>query len=51
VHELRDRDLVCWCAPDPCHGDLLLRLANAAESHLPLTSQPAGGASPHAPGS
>jgi hypothetical protein len=51
VHELRDRDLVCWCAPEPCHGDLLLRLANAAESHLPLTSQPAGGASPHAPGS
>lgn len=28
VHELRDRDLVCWCAPLPCHGDVLLRLAN-----------------------
>jgi hypothetical protein len=29
VHELRGRDPVCWCAPDlPCHGDLLLRLAN-----------------------
>jgi hypothetical protein len=29
IHELRGKDLVCWCKPDPCHGDLLLRLANA----------------------
>jgi hypothetical protein len=28
IHELLGRDLVCWCAPEPCHGDLLLRLAN-----------------------
>jgi hypothetical protein len=28
VDELRGRDLVCWCAPEPCHGDVLLRLAN-----------------------
>ena len=27
--ELRGRDLVCHCAPLPCHGDVLLRLANA----------------------
>lgn len=27
--ELRGRDLVCWCAPEACHGDVLLRLANA----------------------
>jgi hypothetical protein len=27
--ELRGRDLYCWCAPKPCHGDVLLRLANA----------------------
>ena len=27
--ELRGRDLVCFCAPLPCHGDLLRRLANA----------------------
>jgi len=32
IHELRGRDLVCWCAPDPCHGDVLLRLANATGS-------------------
>ena len=27
--ELRRRDLVCFCAPAPCHGDVLLELANA----------------------
>ena len=29
LHELRGRDLCCWCAPLPCHGDVLIRLANA----------------------
>jgi hypothetical protein len=29
LDELRGRDLVCFCAPAACHGDLLLRLANA----------------------
>jgi hypothetical protein len=26
--ELRGKDLICWCAPAPCHADLLLELAN-----------------------
>lgn len=26
--ELRGKDLKCWCAPLPCHGDVLLRIAN-----------------------
>lgn len=26
---LRNRNLVCFCAPRPCHGDLLLWLAHA----------------------
>jgi hypothetical protein len=26
--ELRGKDLVCWCAPEPCHGDVLVELAN-----------------------
>lgn len=26
--ELRGKSLVCWCAPLPCHADVLLRLAN-----------------------
>ena len=25
---LRGKDLVCWCAPLPCHADVLLRMAN-----------------------
>lgn len=28
LEKLRGRDLVCWCAPLACHGDVLLRLAN-----------------------
>ncbi|RDI48247.1 DUF4326 domain-containing protein [Nocardia mexicana] len=33
LHELRGRDLACWCAPgDPCHGDVLLELANPGRS-------------------
>lgn len=27
--ELRGKDLVCWCAPAACHGDVLSELANA----------------------
>ena len=27
--ELRGKDLVCWCAPLPCHADVLLEVANA----------------------
>jgi hypothetical protein len=28
-HELRGKNLACWCALDrPCHADVLLRLAN-----------------------
>lgn len=27
-NELCGRDLVCWCWPKPCHGDVLLRIAN-----------------------
>ena len=26
--ELRGKDLVCFCAPAACHGDILLRIAN-----------------------
>lgn len=27
--ELRGKSLICYCAPEACHGDVLLRLANA----------------------
>lgn len=29
LNELRGMDLLCFCAPAACHGDLLLQLANA----------------------
>lgn len=25
---LRGKDLACWCSPLPCHGDVLLEIAN-----------------------
>lgn len=28
LEELRGKTLGCWCSPKPCHGDVLLRLAN-----------------------
>ena len=29
LDELQGKDLVCWCAPLPCHADILLEMANA----------------------
>jgi hypothetical protein len=29
---LAGKDLVCWCAPARCHGDVLVRLANKPPS-------------------
>ena len=29
IHELKGKDLVCWCAPLPCHANTLLKRANA----------------------
>jgi hypothetical protein len=28
LHELHSKDLVCWCAPERCHADVLIELAN-----------------------
>lgn len=28
LHELRGKNLVCWCSPEACHADVLLKLAN-----------------------
>lgn len=27
IHELRGKDLVCWCSPDGCHANILRELA------------------------
>lgn len=26
--ELKGKDLICWCSPAACHGDVLLKLVN-----------------------
>ncbi len=26
--ELRGKDLICWCKPASCHGDVILEIAN-----------------------
>lgn len=26
--ELRGKNLICWCAPEACHADVLLEIAN-----------------------
>lgn len=31
LKELIGKDLVCYCSPLPCHGDVLLELANQRE--------------------
>lgn len=28
IEELRGKDLACWCAPQACHGAVLLKLLN-----------------------
>lgn len=28
LEPLRGKDLVCWCAPQACHADILIGLAN-----------------------
>lgn len=28
IEELRDKRLGCWCAPKPCHGDILIKILN-----------------------
>jgi hypothetical protein len=34
IGELRGKDLMCFCAPAACHGDLLLRLANGSREDM-----------------
>jgi len=39
--ELVNKDLICWCAPRSCHGDILLSLARGGP--LPQSIKPAQG--------
>jgi len=31
LHELRGKDLICWCTPLPCHADVLAELASQSD--------------------
>jgi hypothetical protein len=37
--ELDNKTLGCWCAPKPCHGDVLLAAANWAKEQLKQQSE------------
>jgi hypothetical protein len=53
LDELRGKDLLCFCAPAACHGDLLLRLANATREERIAwwrSAAAAHGSRPHAMG-
>jgi hypothetical protein len=32
LEKLRGKNLGCWCHPEPCHGDVLLKLLKANKS-------------------
>ena len=35
IHELRGKDLACWCKEgDACHADVLLQLANSKQEEV-----------------
>lgn len=34
--ELKGKVLGCWCKPKPCHGDVLLEIANGLDTLLTL---------------
>lgn len=29
IQELHNKELGCWCKPEACHGDILMRYANS----------------------
>lgn len=35
LHELKDKDLVCYCHPLKCHGDVLVRLIESGYEYSP----------------
>ncbi len=33
LHELQGKELGCWCHPDRCHGDVLIKLMNEHKNY------------------
>ena len=38
LHEIRGKALGCWCAPNACHGDVLIKLVEDFEKRIPAQS-------------
>ena len=36
INELDGKILGCWCSPEPCHGDILLKLLREHKNELQL---------------
>ena len=36
--ELQGKSLGCWCVPDPCHGEVLLRMSNMASTSSTIST-------------
>lgn len=34
LHELKDKTLACWCAPQLCHGNVLVELINSRDKNV-----------------
>ena len=39
LEPLRDKHLVCWCAPNPCHGDVILNLLEQTSEPEPYSDE------------
>ena len=40
LHELKGKDVVCYCAPQACHGDILVHMANNPEEGTTMATKP-----------
>lgn len=43
LRDLAEKTLGCWCAPHPCHGEVLVRLASRVPVPSPWESAPLPG--------
>lgn len=48
VGELKGRRLACYCAPQPCHGDVLAEFAELAAHRTPAPGEPPSAIAPSA---
>ncbi len=46
LHEIDDQVLGCWCHPEPCHGDVLIKLRKEQIECKPSVTEPVESAIP-----